>query len=91
LFFFFYFLTKQALRDAQFKVQTEKDQAGLSEAYKRFKAAFPVKNFLGETLRKYIDDLKAAVDAVDKEMQAARAEAEEAGRAKWYCMVTTGA
>jgi outer membrane murein-binding lipoprotein Lpp len=42
-------------------------------------------------LRKYIDDLKAAVDAVDKEMQAARAEAEEAGRAKWYCMVTMGA
>ncbi|KAI5815554.1 hypothetical protein BZA77DRAFT_344819 [Pyronema omphalodes] len=67
-----------------FKIQTEKDQQGLSAAYNRFKAAVPDKNSLGETLRKYIDDLQAVLSAMEEEMKEARAEAEEHGRIKWY-------
>ncbi|KAA8895728.1 hypothetical protein FN846DRAFT_317443 [Sphaerosporella brunnea] len=69
---------------AAFKAQTEKDQTGLSSAYTRFKAAVPDKNSLGETLKKYIDETRAALDGVAEETQEARAEAEEAGRRKWY-------
>lgn len=67
---------------------TEADKKGLISVNDRFASAIPNKGSLIAALETFIEEAGHAVRAAAQEIEACKAEAQEQGRSKWYCMTS---